>query len=392
VRKLFRQALWVSSVVIASMTTARAADVITPHLLYNIAAVSNISGGAKTGAVGVGAAHLQFLIDGAPLGAPDFSVFVDGLVTHGGAPDVLVGDAQGVSNITAPPAHRLYEGWVQYAHGGFSVLAGKYDLNSEFYRLSSAGLFLNSSFGIGPEYALSGVAGPSIFPDPSLGLRFAYKPADDMVLRVAVLNERAPDQAGGDGALVIGEVALLGRTADAMPPGQSRARVGRNVGLPAYENKLALGGWYDSKGNPDQLFPGVNHHAAGAYLLGDRMLGSLAGGTLTGFFQLGVSDSRVGRFGAYFGGGLTAVGMVPGRPNDEIGVAFARAENGAHFRALQQSLPGFADTDAETTVEAGYLAQVTDWLALQPDLQLVLNPNTSSGHALVFQFEAEISL
>jgi porin len=378
-------------VVTLAATSARA-DVITPHLLYNIATISNLSGGAKVGTVGVGAAHLQMLVNGAPLGAPDFSVFVDGLVTHGGAPDGLVGDAQGVSNIAASPARRLYEGWVQYAQGGFSVLAGKYDLNSEFYRLSSAGLFLNSSFGIGPEYALSGVAGPSIFPDPSLGLRFAYKPTDDVVLRVAVLNERAPDQAGSDGALVIGEFAVLERTADSLPPGQSRARVGRNAGLPAYENKLALGVWYDSKGNPDPLFPNVNHHAAGVYLIGDRMFGSLAGGTLTGFFQLGVSDGRVGRFGAYFGGGLTVVGMVPGRPNDEIGVAFARAENGAHYRALQQSLPGLADTNAETTVEASYLAQVTDWLALQPDLQLVLNPNTTRGHALVFQFEAEISL
>ena len=42
----------------------------------------------------------------------------------------------------------------------FSALFGRYDLNSEFYRLQSAGLFLNSSFGIGPEFSLSGQNGP----------------------------------------------------------------------------------------------------------------------------------------------------------------------------------------------------------------------------------------
>lgn len=390
--KIFRRVILVSNMIMVAAASAHAAEIITPHLLYNIATISNVSGGAKAGTVAVGAAHLQGLFDFGALGAPGLSIFFDGLETHGGAPDVLIGDAQGVSNIAAPPAHRLYESWLQYARNGVSVLVGKYDINSEFYRLSSAGLFLNASFGIGPEYAQSGMAGPSLFPDPSLGFRFAWKPATDMVLRVAVLNERAPDQAGRNGALVIGEFALLGRAADTMPAGQSHARVGRNAGLPAYENKLALGSWYDSTGTPDPLLPAVHHHAAGGYLIGDQMLGSLAGGKLTGFFQLGVSDSRVGRFGAYIGGGLTAVGMVPGRPNDEIGIAFARAENGAHFRALQRSLSGVEESDAETTVEVSYLAQANDLFALQPDLQLVLDPNTRHGHAVVFQIEAEVSL
>ena len=369
---------------------AYAADLFTPHFLDNTAIISNLSGGSKTATIGVGAAHLQLLSDAAPV--PGLSLFLDGLGTYGGAPDALIGDAQGVSNIAAPPVFRLYEGWLQFARDGFSVLAGKYDLNSEFYRLASAGLFLNSSFGIGPEYAQSGVTNPSLFPDPSLGLRLAYKPADNLVLRLALTDERAPDQAASDGALVVGELALLDRAADALLPGESRARVGRNAGLPAYENKLALGAWYDSKGNADAFVPGQNHHAAGAYVIGDVLLGALGGGKLTGFVQLGISDGRVGRFGAYLGAGLTAVGLVPGRPNDEIGFALARAQNGAHYRSLQESLPGLEPRDAETSFETTYLAQITDWLAVQPDLQLILNPGTTNGHALVLQLEAEVSL
>jgi signal transduction histidine kinase len=52
----------------------------------------------------------------------------------------------------------LEEGWIEQNLFGnqFSLLVGRYDLNSEFYRLHSAGLFLHSSFGIGPEFAQSG--------------------------------------------------------------------------------------------------------------------------------------------------------------------------------------------------------------------------------------------
>ncbi|GAA0550632.1 porin [Rhizomicrobium palustre] len=371
---------------------AFAADPFTPHLTYNTALISNLSGGTKAGTVGVGSAHLQLLADGGALfGADGLTAFADGLFTHGGAPDALIGDAQGVSNIAAPPGAKLYEAWVQYAHGRFSVLAGRYDLNSEFYRLSSAQLFLNSSFGIGPEYAQSGVAGPSIYPDTSLALRLTYKPADNMVLRAAVIDDRPPEQSGPDGPLLIGEFAWLQRPSASMPPGESHNRVGRNAGLPAYDNKLALGGWYDTKGSPDQSTPGVNRHAAGAYFILDHLLWSGDSSKLAGFLQTGVADGRAGRFGFYLGAGLNAVGLIPGRPNDEIGLAFARAESGAHFRTLQQSLPGLASRDAELSFETTYLAQINDWFALQPDLQWVQNPGTAKGHALVFQLEAELS-
>ncbi|MDR3528311.1 MAG: carbohydrate porin, partial [Rhizomicrobium sp.] len=346
--KILRRLAMTAGLALAVPTTSSAADLFTPHGLYNSALISDLSGGSKTGTVAVGAVHAQLFTDATPLGVPGLSLFLDGLGSYGGAPDALIGDAQGVSAIAAPPALRLYEGWLQYARDGVSILAGQYDLNSEFYRLASAGLFLNSAFGIGPEYAQSGVANPSLFPDPSLALRLAYKPADAVVLRLAVLNERALDHGGSDGALFIGELALLDRS-DALPPGESRARVGRNAGLPAYENKLALGAWYDSKGNPDAFGPG-NHHAAGAYAIGDVLLGTLGSGKLTGFAQLGISDGRVGRFGAYLGAGLTAVGLVAGRPNDELGLAVARAQNGAHFRSFQDSLPGLEPRDAETTL------------------------------------------
>jgi porin len=56
---------------------------------------------------------------------------------------------------------------------------------------------------------------------------------------------------------------------------------------------------------------------------------------------------------------------------------------------LQQGIPV---NRAETAIEATYLAQINDWLAIQPDVQYVVRPNTDPTikDAFVFQLRAEI--
>jgi len=179
---------------------------------------------------------------------PGLKLFVFVLDTHGGAPSDRVGDVQGVSNLQAPERLRLEELWIQQNVFGnrLSVLAGRYDLNSEFYRLQSAGLFVNSSFGIGPELAQSGAEGPSIFPNTSVGALLAFKSSPNAVLRVAVLDGvpvyRAHGVARlfapGDGALLVGEVAILERPDSGGAPHNPRFRVGRGLARP-YTGKVA---------------------------------------------------------------------------------------------------------------------------------------------------------
>src|SRR3989441_591410 len=98
--------------------------------------------------------------------------------------------AQGVSNLEAPTKVRLEEAWLQQnlLDNRLSWLVGRYDLNTEFYRLQSGALFINSSFGIGPEFAHSGVAGPSTFPNTAVGTRVDFKPSPNVVWRAAVLD------------------------------------------------------------------------------------------------------------------------------------------------------------------------------------------------------------
>lgn len=84
---------------------------------------------------------------------------------------------------------RLYEFWLQQKlfSGRLAVLVGLYDLNFELEVIPSAGLFLHSSFGIGPDFGLSGKNGPSIFPYTALGTRVEYKPLEAFYVRARII-------------------------------------------------------------------------------------------------------------------------------------------------------------------------------------------------------------
>jgi porin len=376
-------------------------------LTYDGAAITNLDGGQRRAATYLGNLHLRSLVDlGRGLGWGDTHLFADALWIHGGQPDAFVGDAMGVSNLAAPPGAQLEELWLEHNFhpASVSVLAGLYDLNSEFYRLQSAGLFLNSSFGIGPEFSQSGIEGPSIFPRTALGVRLAYKPAANVVLRAAALDGvpliRPGDRLGafeaGDGRLYVAELAWFSRPA-ARPSSDQRERIGRNAMLPMYQGKLAVGGWHYTT-TFDRLDPAAakprQHGASGFYAIGDRVVARDASDperNLAVFAQLGVGDPAVARFGKYLGVGVVAAGPFRGRSGDELGLAVAIARNGTPY-LRQQALTAPASR-AESSVELSYLAQVNPWLAVQPDLQYVIHPGTdrSTPDALVFTLRFELS-
>lgn len=386
---------------------ARGFDV---SVVYDGESLVNATGGVRNGAAYLGTLHLQLTVDGERLlGWPGVTFFLHGLGTHGGHPSRFVGDAQGVSNLEAPGGGQLYEVWLQQnlLDNRVSALVGRYDINSEFYRLQSATLFLNSSFGVGPEFSQSGRGGPSIFPDTSVGIRLAFKPTRDVVFRATVLEGAPVDRpdgghrvfAKGDGVLLVAEAAFLSRPVSQGRPLGSRFRIGRGAGFRPYDGKLAIGGWYYtakfddlSEKEPDGR-PVRHRGSAGGYVLADELVHRSAAQSrrqINVFAELGFGDSRVNRFGFYAGGGLLFSGLFPALENDELGLAIAVARNGSHFIALQRQ-DAVPVTGTETTVELTYLLQIGKHLALQPDLQYVLRPGTDATRkdalALALRFE-----
>lgn len=169
------------------------------------------AGGLKRDSIFQGNLYLQMRIDSEKaFGFPGMKLFFSELVAHGPNPeDGLVGDAQGVNNVTARPGFRTYENWVRYNFfdNRWSVLVGQYDLATEFYTSQTANLFFNSAFGTGNDIALTGLEGPSIYPYTSLGGRIAisrsttscFVPRSSTGCRSIVRTTRSPRFAAGTG-------------------------------------------------------------------------------------------------------------------------------------------------------------------------------------------------
>jgi porin len=171
--------------------------------------------------------------------------------------------------------------------------------------------------------------------------------------------------------------------------------------LADYDDKVAIGSWYYtatfddlSETQPDGQ-PMQHRGSGGFYALVDHLLykdPDRPDRKLSGFVQAGLGDYRVDRFGAYVGAGLSATGVVEGRPDDQLGLGIAYARNGSHYMTAQRT-QGLPVSSAEKTIELTYLIQVNSWLALQPDLQYVITPNTTTAipNAWAFQFRIEMT-
>lgn len=326
------------------------------------------------------------------------SLFVYGLGNQGGDPTDGVGDVQGVNNIEAVDAWRIYEAWIQQRVLGdhLSVLAGLYDLNSEFDVLPSASVFVNSSFGIGAEFALSRPTGPSIFPVTSPGVRLRALPLPHLYVQAAVLDGIPGDPGDparthiafgpNDGALLVGEAGWL---AGAARPGDERRelrrrRIGR-LGQSGHRAKLAVGVWgYTARFDRLDVPPGAGQQRGnmGAYLLGEWQItreGDPAQG-LWIFARAGLADPSVNRIAGYTGAGLMYAGPLAGREADQVGFGIAAAHNGTPFREMQREA-GVERDRSEVVIEGTYAAVLSRHIGLQFDLQLVVNPDTDPARA-----------
>ena len=356
-------------------------------------AMTVVSGGRSRGGELLWNVDLQLVLDEGALwsgGKAFFYVLGNG----GDDPTRRVGDFQVVNNIAAPSTWKLFEAWIEqgFAGGSAAVLAGLYDLNSEFDVLGSAQLFINSSFGIGPDFSQTYLNGPSIFPVTSLATRVKLRPAPGFRIQAAVFDGVAgdPDDPYGtevildpdNGLLLAGEVAWYGGPSPA--PGRGggdfhTGEVGRGL-EPAYESKVALGLWGYTRdfprhetgsGDPSES----TGKSFGGYALAEARMFAEAGGRqgLWGFLRAGVASADVNQVGSYVGGGVSYLGPIPGRDRDEVGLGIAAARNGDRFVRSARSR-GTPVERWEVAVELTYRVALPGGASLQPDLQWIVNP------------------
>lgn len=286
------------------------------------------------------------------------------LANGGGEPNAIAGTLQGYDNIeVTTPGVRLYEAWLEQDFaGGGSVLAGLYDVNSEFYVTDASDLLIAPPFGIGSELAATGPNGPAIFPSTALAVRLRLGAADGLHLQAAAVNAKAGafgDEGGVDTTLDEGLLYL--------------AEVGWSGPV-----RVAVGAWGygDRQEDIRDLVPGGDpalSRARGAYALAEGVVFEAGDApTVRAFVRLGVSDGDTTDFMGGWQAGLRLDSVFASRPDSALSLGVHQGRLSDKSRANAADL-GTDAADAESGIELTY-ADTFGRFTVQPDLQWIFHP------------------
>ena len=297
------------------------------------------------------------------------------LSNHGSKPAVQGNRLpHGLDNIETPEGAntvKLYQAWIQqtFLDERLSLLAGLYDLNSEFYATESSGIFIHPTFGIGAEMAGTGQNGPSVFPTASFAVRVKAEPAAGYYLQAVTLDGVPGDPNNhhgthvqfnkGDGALNVIEAAIP-----------------LSVAENAHDNKLALGAWRYTARFADLLDTDVNGDpvrriSRGHYAMLEKVLRYQPGSneaSINSFVRAGKTEGDTSQFDMAWSAGLVFSGLFAGREQDQLGFAIAKERNGVKYRTASGN-----PTIHEKSLELTYRYHAMPGLVLQPVVQYLLN-------------------
>lgn len=337
--------------------------------------------GARSNLELEGAGNLDLILTAdldALVGWSGASLTVHGQATFGSSPSAVVGDVQGVNNIEASPAFRLFEAHLNQSlwKGRLDLKLGLYDTNSEFDVLPAAVVFVHSSFGMGGDVGTSGLNGPSTFPFTSLAFRVQVRPNDRLFVRAVVADgvPQAPNRPqdfvvrlnGQDGVLWMAEVGTLNLPGEAtldrvqrrfreVPPPEERT-YGRY-------GKFAIGAWGYTTAFP-QEDGGPDRGTFGMYALAQQAVYREDDSVFDGislFLRGGGAMNRGHVVNAYVGGGFVYEGLfeLPRQDQFGAGVAAAHPVQGSAW---------------EVALEWTYRYPLFGWLLIQPHVQVIFNP------------------
>jgi porin len=171
-------------------------------------------------------------------------------------------------------------------------------------------------------------------------------------------------------------------------------------GLPG---SYRIGGWVNTSDGDDVLLDRTGRPFAitgldplkrnaryGAFLLLQQQITGTAHTDATGkrqtvsgltlFLNITQTDRRTQRTDSQIAFGGAYVGAIPGRPTDDIGLAFARTNvNGRAAQADVLTTPGSERPNAEYASELYYGAHLAGWLVVRPNVQWIKDPGGYAG-------------
>jgi porin len=357
----------------------------------------NVMGGIRRGATYDGLTTAAISIDLQQLlGWAGASFFVNAFQIHGLGPSgSLVGNLQFVSNIEATDGTKLYDLWLEQKllGGRLDIRVGQEGANDEMMLIDAASLFLNSSFGYPALTATDLPDGGPNYPLATPFIRIKYNITDALTLVEAVYNGDPAPSGQGDPQVRDGGGTAFRLNDHALEFTElwwSRNRGTHPTGLPA---TYKLGVWFDSgrfadveKSAPSDQSPGLrepveHRHDYGIYGIAQQSVWrnpARESESIALFLQVMVAPDDRNLSNRFIEAGLNWKSPFPGRDNDAFGLAasYEGISPGARRSTDPASFGAVAPPSAgnETVVEATYLCQAANWLALQPDAQYVLHP------------------
>lgn len=377
---------------LGGLRSALKAKGITFDINYTGEVLGNVSGGLKRGALYEGLLKLDIDADlGTLMGWTGATFHVSGFQIHGrGLSTYHLGNLMTTSGIEGPDSTRLNELWLQQSLWGdkVAVRAGMLAADSTFLASDYAGTFINATFGFPAIAGADLPNGGPAYPYATPGVLLTLNPTDNFTVMAEVQD--------GD---------PLGRHSnpngtnfrlDDAPFYIAEAKYSYKLGASALPGALHLGGWYDAGSFADQRFntaglslalggvPARHRGDEGVYAMLDQMLYKVPGTEDQGlgmFLRAAFGPSDRNLIDAYVDGGFTYKGLIPGRPDDVVGVGAAYAHISDRAAALDQDyvLNGVPTPirDYEGLIEVTYQAKIMPGLTLQPDFQYIFHPG---GH------------
>ncbi len=373
--------------------------------------MSNLSSGIKRGTKYMDNWDVKLRADADKLwGWTNTTGYLQLISNNGGQLNAThVGSFMGVDNIEVNTnTTKLFHAWLErsFFNEKFSILAGLYPVDSEFYLIESAGVFLHPSGGVPVEVAQTGVNGPSIFPTSSFGLRAKWRPTPKFYLQAALVDgvPGSPNNPRGthirfdrgDGTLAFIEVGLNPAEEDFVRPLKPEKGVPQESAVKAHEksetiSKYAVGYWHYTPRFDDHA--GLNRRVnRGAYFFAEQTVHREKDDPSQGlalFFRYGVASGDVNTLDYAYSLGLRYKGLLHGQDKDEFGIGLTRGHAGVKFRQVAKT----PLASNETALEITYRAKVTPWFAIQSTLQRITNPgfDLALGDAWVAGVRFEIA-
>lgn len=303
-----------------------------------------------------------------------------------------IGSLMPVSSLEAYPSTKLFELWVEQ-HMFNDVLAvrvGQLAADAEFILSDGGGFFLNGTWGWPSITAADMPAGGPAYPLATPGVRVAVNPSENLGLMIGVYNgnpagpdcgDRDPqvcDLNGTDFNLEVPALLML----------EGKYQYNQSGRLPG---QIKIGGWNNFDSFPHQRVDiGGNLIAEtgrngkpldgdhGGYLILDQLIWRVPGSE---------DPKGIGIFGRLIGApadrnlvdfyaeaGITFSGMIPRRPDDGLGIAFAYTGISNTVRAFQVDSGEPVIQNYEALLEICYTMQVATGWTIQPDFQYFWQP------------------